>query len=74
MRDLWKRWKRIGRRIGDFQARALLTFFYFVILSPFALVVRWGSDPLALKSRTQKGWRLKSDTGHSSIERATAQF
>ena len=33
-RQLWERWKRIARKIGDFQARALMTVFYFLILGP----------------------------------------
>ena len=55
-RQLWTRWKRIARKIGDFQARALMTLFYFVILGPVAMVTCWRSDPLALKPRTPRGW------------------
>jgi hypothetical protein len=55
-RRLWERWKQIARKIGDFQARALMTVFYFVILGPVALVVRWRSDPLAIKPSTPRGW------------------
>ena len=39
--------KRVGRRIGDFQARVLLSFFYYTVFAPFAIAVRWVSDPLA---------------------------
>jgi hypothetical protein len=55
-RKLWARWKRIARIIGDFQARALMTFFYFLILGPVAMVIRWCSDPLAIRSATPRGW------------------
>jgi hypothetical protein len=48
---LWAAWKRIGRRIGDFQARVLLTLIYAVIILPFGLVVRLFSDPLNIKTR-----------------------
>ena len=54
--QLWARWKRIAHKIGDFQARVLMTVFYFVILGPVALVLRWRSDPLAIKPGTRKGW------------------
>ena len=46
-RQLWERWKRIARKIGDFQARALMTLFYFLILgptghsAPLAQLIRW---------------------------------
>jgi hypothetical protein len=56
-RKLWEHWKRVARKIGDFQARALMTLFYFLILGPLALVLRWRSDPLGIKATTPPGWR-----------------
>lgn len=72
-RALLNWWKRFGRRLGDFQARALLIVFYFVFLGPFALVVRWLSDPLTIKARSPKGWRGKDARKGSPLERALAQ-
>ena len=60
-----KRWTRFGRAVGNFQARLLLSIFYYVVLFPFALVVRWCSDPLAIKPRSAKGWQHR-ETDHSS--------
>lgn len=74
LRDFWEAWKRFGKRMGDIQARALLTFFYFVLLSPFALAVRWWSDPLAIKARSAKGWRPRGDDQDTPKERAARQF
>jgi hypothetical protein len=45
----WKRWTVIARVIGNFQARVLLTLFYFVVVPPFALVVKLWKDPLRLR-------------------------
>lgn len=74
-RSFWEMWKRFAKRIGDIQARVLLTFFYFVILCPFALVVRWLMDPLAIKVGATGGWRLKGNGDLTPIgERATRQF
>lgn len=73
-RRLWERWKRFGKKIGDFQARFLLTLFYFLFLSPFALAVRWWADPLAIKAGTAKGWRPRIDEATAPMERATKQF
>jgi hypothetical protein len=56
LRRLWQGWKRFGKKVGDFQARALLTFFYFVILSPFALGMR-AADPLGLRKTGEPAWR-----------------
>jgi hypothetical protein len=71
LRRLWEGWKRFGRKIGDFQARALLTLFYFVILAPFALVVRWKADPLGLKQ--SGGWSPVTRSGDPR-DRARRQF
>jgi len=67
-------WKRVGKRIGDIQARVLLSCFYFVVLGPFALVMRWRSDPLAIKAGTTRGWQLKTAERGTSMERAGRQF
>jgi hypothetical protein len=64
----------VGRRIGDFQARLLLTVFYFVIVAPFALAVRWASDPLALKPETPRGWHPRPAPAGPALERARRQF
>jgi hypothetical protein len=71
LRRLWETWKRFGRKIGDFQARALLTIFYFVILAPFAVVVRCTADPLGLKRGG--GWQPVTRTANP-LERARRQF
>jgi hypothetical protein len=71
LRRLWAGWKRVGRKIGDFQARVLLTLFYFVLLAPFAVVVRWKADPLGLKRGG--GWLPVVRTA-DPLERARRQF
>jgi hypothetical protein len=74
VRSLWERWKRIARKIGDFQARALMTGFYFLILGPVSLVLRWRSDPLAIKAGTARGWRDMEETEGAPMDRARRQF
>ena len=71
---LWEWWKRFGKRIGDFQARALLSIFYFIILAPFAMIIRWVSDPLAIKTETFRGWQVKEEGEGSPRKRASRQF
>jgi hypothetical protein len=56
LRKVWHRWKQFGQLIGDFVARLVLTLFYFTVLAPFGLGVRWRSDPLQLRPRTAS-WR-----------------
>ena len=73
-RRVWAGWKRFGRRMGDAQARAFLTTFYFIVLTPFALAVRAFADPLAVKASTPKGWRTRSGSDAPTLERARQQF
>lgn len=72
MKRIWERWKKIARAIGDFQARIILMIFYFVILAPFALILRLGGDPLGIKHH--HGWREKQVDQASVSERAHRQF
>ena len=73
LRKLWAGWKRFGRRLGDFQARVILTVLYFVVVAPFALLVRFAADPLSLK-RHQGRWREKEAGKGTAMDRALAQF
>ena len=57
LRRAWEGWKRIAHRIGQFQARVLLTLFYFIVLAPFAGALRLFADPLGIKPGTPRGWR-----------------
>lgn len=54
MRKLWGNWEHFGYRMGTFQSRVLLSFLYFIVISPFALAVKWFSDPLWIKHRRQE--------------------
>jgi hypothetical protein len=62
-RNLWEAWKRIAHKIGNFQARVLVTLLYVVVVLPFGLMVRSLSDPLQIKKRPMK-W-----TEHASEDR-----
>jgi hypothetical protein len=73
-RQLWAHWKIIARRIGDFQARALMTAFYFLVLGPVALALRWRSDPLAIKPTTPRGWNDMESRQGTPMEQSRRQF
>ncbi|MBI3930003.1 MAG: hypothetical protein HY319_30975 [Armatimonadetes bacterium] len=73
MKTLWERWKVIGHYIGDFQARWLLTVFYFTVAVPFALITRSG-DPLALeRPRGDSGWVQRPASGET-LEQGMRQY
>jgi hypothetical protein len=51
LKALWEGWKRIAHKIGNFQARVLLTVLYAILVLPFGVIVRLFSDPLRIKHR-----------------------
>ena len=57
-RRLWQWWKRLAQRVGNIQARLLLTALYFLVVSPVALLLKLVADPLALKRGPDRrsGW------------------
>lgn len=75
-RRIWEGWKKIARKIGDFNARVILTVFYLVLLMPFAILVKLFTDPLEIKKNTmKKGWQPREEKpGVSPMERAARQF
>ena len=73
-RRLWQGWKRVARKIGDFNARVILTIFYFILLMPFALLVRLFTDPLEIKKKAHKGWHPREQKDDIPLlERAERQ-
>jgi hypothetical protein len=48
LKRAWQAWKELAHKIGNFQARVLLTIFY-VLLFPFGLATRWFGDSLRIK-------------------------
>jgi hypothetical protein len=51
LKRAWTAWKAIAHKIGNFQARVILTIFYGVLVMPFGLAARLFSDPLRIKQR-----------------------
>jgi cell division protein FtsW (lipid II flippase) len=72
LRLLLKTWKGIAHKIGNFQARVILSLFYFTVLIPFALRVKIFSDPLQLKRFS--GWMSRDRTDADAFEMARRQF
>jgi len=54
LKTAWNIWKRIAHKIGNFQARVILTVLYAIAVLPFGLIARFFSDPLHIKNRPTK--------------------
>jgi hypothetical protein len=50
----WQWWKDFAHKIGNFQARVILSIFYGVLVLPFGLAARLFSDPLRIKKLPQQ--------------------
>lgn len=70
---IWHRWTIIAHRIGDFQARLLLSTFYFVVVAPFALGLRLCSDPLRLARGLSPRWTPRVRSEGEPLARALRQ-
>lgn len=74
-RRLWEWWKRVARKIGDFNARVILTLFYCILLTPFAIILKLFTDPLRIKPKTEKRWlQREPEKEGDPLERAAKQF
>ncbi len=71
-RALLRAWKSLAHKIANFQARLLLSLFYFVALTPFALRVKIFSDPLQLKRHA--GWMARGRAEADPASMARRQY
>ncbi len=61
-RTSWGRWQRFAVRMGNFQSRLLMGFFYFGIVTPFALLSRLAHDPLDAPASDGSFWAERADS------------
>lgn len=74
MGRFWTWWKASALRLAELQARVALTICYFLVIPPFAVLLRWTADPLAIKPRSARGWRERQDPAGARLERARRQY
>ncbi len=72
-RHLWAGWKRFAERLGVFQSRLLLIVLYFVVVAPFALLVKIAKDPLRIRRIEGSNW-IPCPGSPAELERAKRQF
>ena len=73
-RKLWTSWKNFSKRMGSFQSRILLSLFFFLLVSPFALAMKILSDPLKIKEKSTKSYWLQKTERKLDIEEFKRQF
>jgi len=73
LRKIWDYWLRFGLFIGNLIGHIFLTLFYFTIMVPFGLGVRFFSDPMAIKLGRNSGWQERT-TGDRTMDEARRLF
>jgi hypothetical protein len=74
MKRLWARWRAITAKVGNVQARLLLTLLYFTVAAPFGIGARVCSDPLRSKRRPPRpGWEPRATRG-TDLHEARRQY
>jgi hypothetical protein len=74
LRAFWRGFSRVMERVGNFQARLLLTVFYLVIAAPFGLGVRLFSDPLRLRDHHAASAWVPREPRDTSLDTASRQY
>jgi hypothetical protein len=70
----WTKWKLISRRVGETQARIVLTVFYFTIMAPFGMIRTHLADPLQLKPSAQGPTWASRQRRQPTLDDARRQF
>jgi hypothetical protein len=69
----WQKWKAFAHVLGNFQARVLLTVFYFLLVGPVGLVLKWRSDPLKLRHQAAATYWVDRETRDLTLDDARRQ-
>ena len=70
--NIWNKWKKISNAVLDFQTKIFLNLFYFVVITPFALIYKTFSDPLDTRGRIS--WTDKKNINFSSIQALKKEY
>lgn len=74
IRILTSQWRILAQRVGTFQSRMLLSLFYFLIIPPFAAIIKVFSDPFRSKDRLATQWHPKQAPQQDPLQAARRQF
>ena len=72
-RQLWELWKIVAAKIGNLQARLILTALYFLLVGPIALLRRLAADPLGRRRAAGPTYWTPRDTPDATLDAARRQ-
>ncbi len=73
LRRLWQSWKALSLRMGNYQSRIWLALFYFLVVTPFGVLVRLFINPLHKARQTKSVW-TEWKKSSADLESARSQF
>jgi hypothetical protein len=74
LKKIWFKWQLFALRMGSFQGRIILAVFFFLFVTPFALMIRIFSDPLRIKDRNLDTHWIKRIESKFNLELFRRQF
>ena len=72
--SLWIRWKVFALKVGTFQFKIVLSLFYFLVMPPFAVIVKLFTEPLELKKSSSAKWHPTEIRQEDSFRESKRQF
>jgi hypothetical protein len=70
---LWDGWMTVARVIGNFNARLIISLFYFIFMVPLGLVMGTARDFLGIREKPSSSWQHKPGQPRS-VEEGRKQF
>jgi hypothetical protein len=70
-KKIWEGWKKVAKKIGDFNSRVILTIFYFIFITPISIPIKL-KDPLGIKNKKQS-WLPKQPSEGTAMDQALRQ-
>ena len=74
LQRVWGRWKGFAAEMGNYQGRMLLAFFYFVVVTPFGVLVRLLGDPWRVKHSESTSFWVDRSATNTDLDEARRQF
>ncbi|OGM03525.1 hypothetical protein A2715_02635 [Candidatus Woesebacteria bacterium RIFCSPHIGHO2_01_FULL_39_32] len=74
MKTLWNRWRRISNVLLDREANVILSFLYFLLIGPYAVISKILYDPFNLKSHKESFWFSKSNKNVANLKGLKNQY
>ena len=72
---IWIFWKRLAGRLAIIQTAVILTFFYFLVIGPFAMIIKLlRKDLLDKKWKQNKSFWKEKEKMYVTLKSAKRQF